>query len=140
MTVMPAELLSAVVTILAVLFFYYTGFGVGRMRGKHGIKAPAMTGNIEFESAVRVQENTLEQIVVFLPLLWLATTYFHTLAWLSPAFGVVWLVGRVLYMRGYMQSPDKRGTGFMISLAATVGLLVLSIIGIVQAWIAIHAA
>jgi glutathione S-transferase len=74
MNVRSAELLSAVVTILAVLFFFYTGFGVGRMRGKHKINAPAMTGPIEFESAVRVQMNTLEQLVVFLPLLWLATT------------------------------------------------------------------
>ncbi|HUO97437.1 MAG TPA: MAPEG family protein [Rhizomicrobium sp.] len=135
----PAAILSAVVTILAVLFYFYTGLVVGQMRGKHKIAAPAVTGNPEFECAYRVQMNTLEQLVVFLPLLWLATTYFTMLGWLAPALGVVWIVGRYLYMTGYMAAPDKRSTGFLIALIANLGLLILSLVGIVQAWIAASA-
>jgi glutathione S-transferase len=140
MHVVPATLLSAAVTILAVLFVFYTGINVARMRGKHKIAAPAVTGNPEFERAYRVQVNTLEQFVMFLPLLWLATTYFQPLAWLPAVFGLVWVVGRFMYLQGYMAAPEKRGTGFMITSLATAGLLVLSLIGIVQAWMAVTAA
>ena len=139
MEVTQAELLSAAVTILSILFVFYTGWVVARMRGAHKIDAPAVTGNPEFERAYRVQVNTLEQFVMFLPLLWLATTYFHVLPWLPAVFGLVWIVGRILYMQGYLAAPEKRSTGFLITLIATVGLLVLSIWGIVDAWMAIGA-
>ena len=140
MTAMPTTLFSAVVTVLALLFVFYTGFNVGSMRAKHKIAAPAVTGNPEFECAYRVQVNTLEQFVIFLPLLWLATAYFHMLPWLPAVFGLVWVIGRVVYLRGYMAAPEKRGTGFLITILSTLGLLILSLIGIVQAWTAVNAA
>jgi len=140
MHIVPATLLSAAVTILSILFVFYTGINVAQMRGRHKISAPAVTGNPEFERAYRVQVNTLEQFVMFLPLLWLATTYFQSLAWLPAVFGLVWVVGRFIYLQGYMAAPEKRGTGFMITSLATAGLLVLSIIGLVQAWMAVTAA
>ena len=139
MAMVPATILSAAVTILAVIFMIYCMFNVGRMRGKHSIKAPETTGPVEFESAVRVQANTIEQALMFLPLLWIATIYFRTLGWLPPLFGLVWVIGRIVYLQGYMTAPEKRSTGFTITALATVGLLVLSIIGIVQAWLALHA-
>jgi glutathione S-transferase len=137
MTLMPATLYTAIVTILAVLFYFYTGFRVGQMRGKHNVKAPAVTGPMEFECAYRVQMNTLEHLVIFLPLLWLAAMYFRTWAWLPPLLGLVWVVGRALYMTGYMAAPEKRETGFMIAAIALLALLILSIVGIVQSWIAL---
>ncbi len=140
MHVVPATLLSAAVTVLAILFVFYTGLNVAQMRGRHKIVAPAVTGNPEFERAYRVQVNTLEQFVMFLPLLWLATSFFEPLAWLPAAFGLVWIIGRFMYLQGYMAAAEKRGTGFMITSLATAGLLVLSIIGIVQAWMAVTAA
>ncbi len=140
MHVVPATLLSAAVTILSILFVFYTGINVAQMRGKHKIQAPSVTGNPEFERAYRVQVNTLEQFVMFLPLLWLATTYFQSLGWLPAVFGLVWIVGRFMYLQGYMEAPEKRSTGFIITSLATAGLLVLSIIGIVQAWMAVTAA
>lgn len=140
MTAVPTTLFSAAVTALAVLFVFYTGFNVGSMRAKHKIAAPAVTGHPEFECAYRVQVNTLEQFVIFLPLLWLATVYFHMLPWLPAVFGLVWVIGRVIYLRGYMAAPDKRGTGFLITILSTLGLLILSLIGIVQSWMAVHAA
>ena len=134
-----AATMSAAVTILAILFVFYTGLLVARMRGVHDVKAPATTGHIKFESAYRVQMNTLEQFVMFLPLLWIATAYFHMVGWLPAALGVVWIAGRVLYMQGYMQAPEKRSNGFLISIVATAGLLILSVIGIVQSWMALSA-
>ncbi len=139
MPITPADLLSAAVAVLAVLFIFYTVFNVSRMRGKYKIAAPTVSGPLEFECAYRVQVNTLEQAIVFFPLLYIATAYFRTLAWLPAVFGLIWIVGRFLYLQGYMAAPDKRGTGFVITAVGTVGLLVLAIIGIVQTWIAIHA-
>jgi|SRR5579871_1739987 len=140
MHVVPASLLSAAVTILAILFVFYTGINVAQMRGKHKIEAPAVTGNPEFERAYRVQVNTLEQFVMFLPLLWLATMYFQSLAWLPALFGLVWIVGRFMYLQGYMVAAEKRSTGFLVTSLATAGLLVLSLIGLVQAWMALGAS
>ena len=137
---MPADILSAAVAVLAVLFIFYTGINVARMRGKHKVDAPAVTGPLEFESAIRVQMNTLEQSVLFFPLLYVSTAYFNTLAWLPAAFGLVWVIGRFVYLQGYMAAPNKRGTGFMITSLATLGLLILSIWGLVVSWMAVHAA
>ena len=139
MIVMPAELLSAAVAVLAVIFIFYTGINVGFARGATKINAPATTGHPTLDRAYRVQMNTVEQAVLFFPLLWLATSYFHLLAWLPAVFGLVWIIGRFLYMQGYMAAPEKRSMGFLISLLASAGLLIMAIIGIVQAWIAVHA-
>lgn len=145
MFVSEISLVTAMVTVLALLFYFWTGLNVGRMRGKHNIHAPAMTGNPEFERAVRVQMNTLEWLVIFLPFLWLATSYFSPvmsmawLAWLPPIFGLVWIVGRFLYMTGYMAAPDKRSMGFGIAGFAVIGLLIMTIVGIVMQWSALNA-
>jgi glutathione S-transferase len=128
-------LLSAAVTVLAVLLGLYTMMLVGHMRSKHGVHAPAVTGAPEFERAFRVQMNTLEQFVLFLPLLWLATVYPVVSGYLAPGFGFVWLVGRILYASGYMAEAAKRSSGFLIAGVALLGLLVLSIVGIVNAWL-----
>jgi glutathione S-transferase len=133
------ELLSATVTVLAVALYLYTGIVVAGMRSKHAVEPPAVTGAPEFERAYRVQMNTLEQLAVFLPLLWLATAFPVAWAYLAPAFGLVWVVGRVLYMRGYLADPAKRSLGFNIGAGAVVGLLVLSIVGMGRAWLALHA-
>jgi glutathione S-transferase len=131
-------LLSAAVTVLAVILGLYTMMLVGRMRGKHGVQAPAMTGAPEFERAVRVQMNTLEQSVLFLPLLWLATVYPVVSGYLAPGLGLVWIIGRVLYATGYMSDPAKRSSGFLVSGLALLGLLVMSIIGIFHAWMVVR--
>jgi glutathione S-transferase len=128
-------LLSAAVTVLAVLLGLYTMMLVGRMRSKHGVHAPAVTGAPEFERAFRVQMNTLEQVVLFLPLLWLATIYPVVSGYLAPGLGLIWLIGRVLYSSGYMADAAKRSSGFLVAGVALLGLLVLSIVGIIHAWL-----
>src|SRR5262249_13859665 len=93
----PATLLSAVVTILILITYLAMSIAVARARAKTGIKAPATTGHPDLERAMRVHYNTLEQMPMILPLLWLATTYFHGLPWLPAAMGLVWIVGRLIY-------------------------------------------
>jgi glutathione S-transferase len=132
----PATVLSAFATLLAVFIMIYTFANVGRMRHRHKIMAPDMTGHPEFERAVRVQMNTIEQVVIFLPLLWLATTYFRIYGWLPPALGFVWCLGRIVYAMGYMAAPEKRGAGFGISTLAALGLLILSVYGLIATWLA----
>jgi uncharacterized membrane protein YecN with MAPEG domain len=136
----PAAILSAAVTILTVLVMVYTFVLVGRTRGRHGIQAPAMSGHPEVERALRVQGNTLEQVVIFLPLLWVATLYFHVIGWLPATLGLVWCIGRLVYANGYMTAPEKRELGFIITALASLGLLILSIWGVIASWIAVTAA
>jgi glutathione S-transferase len=134
MHVSPVDLYSALVTILAIVVYFITGWRVGQMRVKHGVKAPATSGHPQFDRAFRVQMNTLEHLPVLLPLLWLTTFFFAPYPMAAPLLGVVWIVGRVLYMEGYMRDPDKRGLGFGISALAEILLLVLTLIGIAMAW------
>ena len=133
----PVVLSSALVTILAIVVYFYMGVQVGQMRVKHGVKAPATSGAQEFDRAFRVQMNTLEHLPVLLPLLWLTTFFFAPYPLAAPVLGVVWIIGRVLYMNGYMSDPDKRGPGFGISALAEILLLVLALIGIALAWTAV---
>jgi glutathione S-transferase len=137
---MPATLLTAIATILALLVYIWNFMNVGKMRGKHGINAPATTGNAEFERAYRIQLNMVEQLIIFLPLLWLANAYFSLMPYLVGALGLIWVVGRVMYSVGYMADPAKRSTGFMVSAIATLALLVMAVIGIVQAFMVLNAA
>lgn len=131
----PDMLYTAAVTILSVLLFICTGIQVGRMRGKHGIKAPAMTGHPEFERAVRVQMNTMEGAIGFLPALWVAAIWFG--GWIPPLLGFVWVTGRVIYMIGYMAAPEKREIGFQIQAFALIALVLLGIWGVARGFMAL---
>lgn len=139
MSITNEALYSAIVTILAILLYFYMGSVVGRMRGRHHIQAPATSGHPDFERAFRVHYNTMEQLVVFLPLLWLATVFYRGIGWLPALFGLVFVIGRIVYMRLYMSEPSSRLPGIFISVLGMLGLLVLAVIGIVQDWIALSA-
>lgn len=123
--------LPALVTLLTVLLLFGTLFAVGRARGKHGIKAPATSGHPAFERAYRVQMNTLESTVMFLPTLWLAAHYGFS-GWAGVA-GLVWVAGRVWYALAYLHDPAKRGPGFAVGMAGWIALLVMAAIGIGRA-------
>lgn len=115
------------VALLAVVQFIIFSMLVGAARGKYGIKAPAMTGNEYFERAVRVQMNTLEQLVCFLPALLIAATYWPQ-TYVAGA-GVVYLVGRTLYRQAYVANPAKRGLGFVLTFLPTVVLVLAGLVG-----------
>lgn len=126
--------LTAAVTILALILYAYMGGRTGNARARYNVKAPAVTGDPIFERTYRVHMNTLEALAVFLPALWLSTVYFTPLRWLPAAFGLVWIVGRTVYMQSYIADPEKRGLGFGISAAAQLILLLLAVVGIVMNW------
>ena len=133
----PAIILTAAITILAALICLGTAILVARTRARHKIEVPAMSGDFKVECALRVQGNTVEQIVIFLPLLWVAALYFHYTGWLVPLIGLCWCLGRVLFAFGYMAEPKKRGPGFVISVFSSLALAILAIIGVVQAWMVV---
>ncbi len=112
---------TAVVTLLALTVYFWMGLQVGRARGKSGISPPAMTGDPLLERAIRVQSNTLEWLPIFLGSLWLFAIYWNELV--AAGMGAVWIVGRLLYSAGYMASPAKRSTGFLIQFLASAVLL-----------------
>jgi glutathione S-transferase len=111
--------LTALVTCLAILFYFFTGIQVSKARAAFGIKAPAMSGNPDFERVFRVQMNTLEWMPIFLPSLWLFAIYISDPV--AAVLGLVWIAGRVLYLTGYSQAANKRGPGFGIQ--ATAGII-----------------
>jgi glutathione S-transferase len=78
--------------------------------------------------------NTLEAMPVFLPALWIAAYYFTKVPLLAPALGLVWIVGRIIYMQAYIVDPSKRSLGFGISALSQIALLLLSIAGLVMSW------
>ncbi len=118
------------VTIAALVMYFVVTLNVGRARFKYGVKPPAMTGDPGFECAVRVQQNTLEQIVFFLPLLWLFAYYLSPI-W-AAGLGGTWVLGRILYAIGYYAAPEKRFPGFALSLLSSLTLLVGAIVGLVR--------
>jgi len=115
------------VAMLAVIQFIFFAIQVGRSRGKYGVNAPATSGHEMFDRIYRVQSNTLEQLVCFLPALLVAAVYWPPVY--IAAIGVVYLVGRTLYWLSYVNDPKSRGTGFMVTFASTAVLILAAITG-----------
>jgi glutathione S-transferase len=111
---------TAIVTCLAILFYFFTTILVGKARAKFGIKAPAISGNPDFERVFRVQMNTLEWLPIFLPSLWLFAIYISD-EW-AAVLGLIWILGRILYLTGYSQAAEKRSMGFGIQALAGIVL------------------
>jgi glutathione S-transferase len=120
-------------TLLTLLVYLVISLNVGRARGKYGVKAPAVTGNEYFERAYRVQMNTLEQMVFFLPSMWLYSLLLTDKG--AAVGGLIWVIGRVIYSVAYVQKPASRGAGFTISFMAAIGLFLGAAYGIVKALI-----
>lgn len=111
----------AIVSLLALLVYFWMGLQVGRARAKSGIAAPAMTGDPVLERTIRAHYNTLEWLPLFLVPLWLFAIYWSALV--AAVVGLVWIVGRVVYQLGYVADAGKRSTGFMIQALAVAVLL-----------------
>ena len=118
---------------LALVEYFYFVMAVGAARGKHKIAAPAVTGNPDFERAYRVQMNTLEQLIVFVPSMICFATFVSE-RW-AAILGLLFVVGRMVYSIGYRQAADKRGWGFMIS---AIPLLILLVGGLIYAGLAAY--
>lgn len=114
------------VTVLSLLLFFTLTALVGRARGKYKISAPATTGNPDFERVFRVQQNTLEQMMLFLPSLWIFGAHVSDL-W-AGILGLVWVVGRVFYATSYYKEASARGPGFLMTIGPTAILLIGALI------------
>lgn len=123
------ELVALVITLALIEYMVFAGF-VGWARGKFGVSAPAVTGNPEFERYYRVQMNTLEQLMIFIPAI-LVFGYYSNATW-AAGIGVLFLVGRPLYFLGYVKDAAKRGPGFLLGFAANVILVLGSLVVLIR--------
>lgn len=121
----------AIVTALALLVYMYMAFQVGAGRGKYNVEAPAISGNPTWERLYRVQTNTVEQLVVFLPALWIFA-YLGNPIW-AAAIGSVFVIGRVIYMVTYVQDPARRTIGFLLGFLANAVLVIGVLVQAVRA-------
>ncbi len=121
---------TTIVVLVALLEYIVFMLAVGRARGTYGIKAPAVTGHEVFERYYRVQQNTIEQLVVFLPAVF---AFAHLVGdrW-AAGIGAVFVVGRLIYFRAYVADPRRRGPGALLTLLANVVLVAGALIGAVR--------
>jgi glutathione S-transferase len=127
------EPVVAIVATLVLIEYMVIVWFTGQARGLHGVAAPAMTGHPIFERWARVQGNTVEQLVIFFPGLWMFSTYVRPDV--AAALGVVFGVGRALFARGYVADPAKRGPGFVLSYLSNAVLVLGGLIGAIVAWV-----
>ncbi len=123
-----------IVAVLAVMQFILFAILVGKAReqhGEHGVKAPAVHGNETFERIYRVQMNTLEQLICFLPALFMASAYWSPS--LMALIGCVYLAGRFIYSNAYVADPKKRSLGFALTILPTIILLLAALLGAIMA-------
>jgi glutathione S-transferase len=123
-------LYTSCITLLTVLLMFGLALNVGRARVKYQVKAPAVTGHELFERAYRIQLNTIENVLMFLPALWLYAIFLSDKG--AGDSGAIWLIARVWYAIAYQVNPAKRGLGFIISILVIAGLWAGAAYGIFQ--------
>ncbi|MGL5062865.1 MAG: MAPEG family protein [Microcoleus sp.] len=131
-----ATLWPSLITVSALILYFVVTINVGRARAKYKISPPQMSGNPDFERVVRVQQNSVEQMILFLPALWLFAQFISPI-W-AGAIGGIWIIGRILFAWGYYQAAEKRAIGFGISTLATLALLGGSLTGIITSLLKIY--
>lgn len=122
--------LTSLSTLIALAVFFWTVFLVGRARTKYNVPAPATGGNEMFDRCFRVQMNTLEQLILMLPALWLCAFWVGDLV--AAICALVWSVGRIIYGVTYLSDPKKRGTGFLLTIAPSFLLSILTVLQIAR--------
>ena len=125
-------LYTAFVSLLAIVLYIFFGTRVAAVRQETGVNLPAVTGHPLFERVYRVQMNTLEWMPNFLVPLWVCAVYFSDLG--AAVLGLVWIVGRFLYYRGYREATEKRLPGFVIQAFACLLLLIGAFAGVLLQW------
>ena len=118
------------VTLGALLLYFYMGLQVGSARSKYNVPAPAISGNPDFERVFRVQMNTLEWLPLYLVALWTCAMYWDPRV--VAAIGAVWIVGRLIYMHGYLIAANQRSLGFAIQGVTVIVLFVGSLVGAIM--------
>ena len=119
---------TAIVTLLAVAFYFFLATRVAVAHGKFDVRLPATAGNPDFERIFRVHINTLEWMPTFLVPLWLCAIYLNDIA--AAVLGLVWIGGRIVYFTGYSKAVEKRLPGFFIQSGVCILLFIGAIVGI----------
>ncbi|WP_379718690.1 MAPEG family protein [Massilia jejuensis] len=117
--------------MLAILgVYFWTGVMAGYARVKYKVPAPSMEGPAAFQSAQRVQANTLEQLPIVIVPLWLCANYLGD-TW-AAAGGLLWCAGRIAYALGYYRAPAQRETGFIVGMLASALLIGGTVVGLLM--------
>lgn len=122
--------LTAWISLAALALYLWTGINVARARARYKIPAPTMDGPLGFQSVLRVQANTLEQLPMLLVPLWLCASYLGD-TW-AAAGGALWCVGRIVYALGYYKDPAKREFGFVTGMVASALLMLGAVVGLLM--------
>lgn len=133
---METHALTAAVTLVSLLVYFWMGLRVGRGRSRFSVTAPATTGHPDFERLFRAHQNTLEWLPLYLTSLWLFAIYVSEV-W-AAVLGVIWIVGRVLYGVSYAKAAESRSAGFGIQALAVAVLLFGALIGVIKLWVQTH--
>ena len=119
--------LVILIIVLALIQYILFAFQVGKARVKYNIKAPAVSGHPIFERHMRVQMNTIEQLILFIPSILTFSYMAESLQWpgneIAAGLGVVWLIGRALFANAYVKNPELRGPGFALTFFPSVLML-----------------
>lgn len=120
----------SLVVIIALIEYLFFMFATGRARAQYKIHAPATSGDVNFERVFRVQANTVEQLIVFIPAIYLAGYYSHALS--AAGIGSFFIIGRFVYYRAYISDASKRGPGMTIGFFSSVILMLMALVGVIQ--------
>ena len=118
--------LPALVTLGIVALLFMLAFNVGKQRGIHKIDAPAMTGHPMLERAIRVQMNTIESVLLLLPLMWVFAAFGSPK--IAALMGGLWIVARIWYAKAYMADPGNRSKSFI------AGMLTIAVLFLGSLW------
>ena len=121
------------VVLLSLIEYLVFGALVGRARGKYAIAAPAVSGHPMFERYFRVHQNSLEQLIVFIPAVWLFGGYVSPLV--AAILGAIFIVARIVYAVGYIGAPERRGPGSGLSFLTQIVLVVGALYGVIRSLI-----
>ena len=124
----------ALVILLALIEYFVFGALVGRARGKYAVAAPAVSGHPSFERLFRVHQNSLEQLIVFVPAVWLFGLYVSA-RW-AAVVGAIFLAARILYAVGYVAAPERREVGAVLSFLTEIVLVIGAIVGVIRSIVA----
>lgn len=108
-------------TLATLIMYFWIIFNVGKARGKYRVQAPSVDGPPEFLRALRVQINTVEQLIFFIPALWLCAYWWNDK--IAALGGMIWIIGRLMYAISYYRDAEKRAMGFVISTLAAIALV-----------------
>ena len=124
--------LVAIVVLVALIQYTIFGALVGRARMKYKVEAPAVSGDLIFERYYRVHMNTLESLLMFVPSIFVFATYIS--ADIAAGLGVIFVIGRQLYLHAYVKDPKSRELGFMLTFLPSAILALGGIVGAIMSY------